>query len=285
MTSLTSRTDGSDIAAPRPADATNDLTPGAQERAAGPTRPPVREIEGARRDMLLIADHASRYIPAEYAKLGLGDYDLARHVAYDVGTERLTELLAKRLGAPAVLSQFSRLLIDPNRGLDDPTLVMRLSDGAIVPGNAHVDAAERARRIANHYRPYDEAVGRRIDALAKGQGPALFSIHSFTPAWKGVPRPWDVGVMWDADDRLARALVSALRVTGDVSVGANEPYNGRMEGSTIDRHAGPRRLPVIGLEVRNDHLRSEADIVAWADRLAPAFEAATHEVLSSETAS
>ncbi len=285
MTALTSRTDGSDTTARRLADAAMGGVPDARPRDAAPTRPPVREIEGVRRDMLLIADHASRYIPAEYAKLGLGDYDLARHVAYDVGTERLTELLAERLGAPAVLSQFSRLLIDPNRGLDDPTLIMRLSDGAIVPGNAHVDAAERARRIANHYRPYDEAVGRRIDALMEGQGPALFSIHSFTPAWKGVPRPWDVGVMWDADERLAHALVAALRAPGDVSVGANEPYNGRMEGSTIDRHAGPRRLPVIGLEVRNDHLRSEADIVRWADRLALAFEAATRNVLSSETAS
>lgn len=248
---------------------------------ASDARPPFREIAGGRRDVLLIADHASRYIPPDYEKLGMGDYDLARHVAYDVGTERLTELLAERLDAPAVLSQFSRLLIDPNRGLDDPTLIMRLSDGAIVPGNAAVDATERARRIARFYQPYDDALARALDAhRIPERAPVIFSIHSFTPVWKGAPRPWDVGIMWDTDDRLARPLIEALRAPGDIEVGDNEPYHGRMGGSTIDRHALARRLPTIGLEMRNDHLRDEAGILAWADRLAPAFEHAANEVLT-----
>lgn len=240
---------------------------------------PFREIAGDRREIVLIADHASRYIPREYDDLGLDERDLSRHVAYDIGTERLTELLAASLKAPAVLSHFSRLLIDPNRGLDDPTLVMRLSDGAIVPGNAHVNAAERARRIARFYTPYNEAVTDLLDRLTDAGRPAVFSIHSFTPVWKGAPRPWDVGVMWDGDDRLARALIAALEEPGDVVVGANEPYDGRMAGSTIDRHTRARGLPTIGLEVRNDHLRDEAGIRAWAERLAPAFTRAANEVL------
>lgn len=245
--------------------------------AHSPSAPPLayREIAGARGDVLLLADHATRIIPDAYADLGLSEHDLSRHVAFDIGTERLTEMLAARLGAPAVLSRFSRLLIDPNRGLDDPTLIMRLSDGAIIPGNARIDAAERARRIARFYKPYDDAVTRRLDALRPR---ALFSIHSFTAAWKGVPRPWEVGVMWDGDDRLARALIEALAAPGDLTVGVNEPYDGRMGGSTLDRHAGARGLAAIGLEVRNDLLRTEDDIAAWADRLAPAFEAARDAV-------
>ena len=120
-----------------------------------------------------------------------------------------TRRLAARLGAPALLSTFSRLLIDPNRGADDPTLVMRYSDGAIVPGNARVDADEIERRRRLYWAPYRDAIHAEIEAmLATGHPPAIVSIHSFTPFWRGVPRPWKVGVLWDADPRLAEPLIS-----------------------------------------------------------------------------
>ena len=114
---------------------------------------------------------------------------LERHIAYDIGAAALTRALARRLDAPAVLSTFSRLLIDPNRGADDPTLVMRYSDGAIVPGNARADAAEIALPRARYWAPYRETVAATIEAmLPTGEPPALVAIHSFTPIWRGTPR-------------------------------------------------------------------------------------------------
>ena len=120
-----------------------------------PTFPPVRRIDG-RLDggLLLRCDHASNALPPASGRLGLADAQFERHIAYDIGARRATEAMAEALGAPALLSTFSRLLIDPNRGADDPTLVMRLSDGAVVPGNARIDAAEVERRRSLFYRPY-----------------------------------------------------------------------------------------------------------------------------------
>ena len=130
---------------------------------------------------LIICDHASNAIPPGYATLGLPREALDRHIAYDIGAAEVTRTLAAQLGAPAVLSTYSRLLIDPNRGLDDPTLVMRYSDGAIVPGNAYIDAAEIARRSARFWTPYRQEVTATIDAMmATSEPPALISIHSFT---------------------------------------------------------------------------------------------------------
>ena len=108
--------------------------------------------------LILLCDHASNHLPPEYGDLGLPAGEFARHIAYDIGAAAVTRGLATRLGGTAVLSRFSRLLIDPNRGMDDPTLIMRISDGAVVPGNAHVDEAERQRRIARFHRPYHDAI-------------------------------------------------------------------------------------------------------------------------------
>ena len=164
-----------------------------------------------------------------------------------------SRVLAAELGAPALLANFSRLLIDSNRGPDDPTLVMRLSDGAIIPGNARVDAEEIARRKADWWEPYQAAISARIDAMiAGGAPPALVSIHSFTPAWKGVPRPWQVGVLWDRDPRLARPLLDALAREGDLVVGDNEPYDGALAGDTMHRHGTRRGLAHALIEVRQD---------------------------------
>lgn len=219
--------------------------------------------------VLILSDHASNAIPAEYEDLGLPKAQLERHIAYDIGAADLTRRLARDLGAPAVLTDFSRLVIDPNRGEDDPTLVMKLSDGAIVPGNARADAAEVERRLARFYRPYDRAVTAAVEAaLATGRPPAIVSIHSFTPVWKGRPRPWHVGVLWDRNPALALPLLAALAAETDLVVGDNEPYRGGLPGDTVDRHATRRGLPDALVEVRQDLIADRASAEAWGTRLA-----------------
>jgi predicted N-formylglutamate amidohydrolase len=219
--------------------------------------------------LVLVCDHAANALPAEYGDLGLPAGEFRRHIAYDPGAAAVTRALAATLHAPAVLSTFSRLLIDANRGEDDPTLIMRLSDGAIVPGNAGVDAAERARRIARFHAPYHAAIEAAIEAaLATGVVPVVFSVHSFTPVWRGVPRPWHCGVLWDQDPRLAVPLIEALRADGSLIVGDNEPYAGALAGDCMYRHATLRGLAHALIEVRQDLIADEAGVAAWAARLA-----------------
>lgn len=218
---------------------------------------------------LVLCDHATNTIPPEYGDLGMPPTELARHIGYDIGAAMVARRLAARLHAPALLTDFSRLLIDPNRGLDDPTLVMRLSDGAIVPGNARIDQDEIARRVARFYRPYDAAITAAIDAsLAQGIAPVIISIHSFTPVWRGRPRPWEVAVLWDADPRLPVPLIAALRAGGGLTVGDNEPYDGALAGDVIARHATARGLANALIEVRQDLIADAGGAAAWGDRLA-----------------
>jgi predicted N-formylglutamate amidohydrolase len=221
---------------------------------------------------LVICDHAANAIPPGYGTLGLPPQALERHIAYDIGAADVTRALAAELGAPAVLSTFSRLIIDPNRGLDDPTLVMRLSDGAIVPGNAAADAREIARRSARFWEPYRQEIGAKVDAmLATGEPPAIVSIHSFTGVLRGLARPWKVGILWDRDGRLPKPLVEALAAEPDLSageVGDNEPYDGALAGDTIDAIATSRGLANALIEIRQDLIGAKDDALAWAARLA-----------------
>jgi predicted N-formylglutamate amidohydrolase len=227
----------------------------------------VEGAPGAR--LLLLCDHASNRVPPELGDLGLSPPEFERHIAYDIGMRGVTLRLAKLLDAPAVLSTFSRLVIDPNRGEDDPTLLMRLSDGAVVPANAMADAAELERRKALYYRPYHAAIAARIDSIVGvGKTPALVSLHSFTPAWKGVPRPWHVGLLSDVDDRLAAPLLEALRAEGDLVVGDNEPYHGALKGDVMNRYGTSRGLPHVLIEIRQDLVADDAGQAAWAERLA-----------------
>ncbi|MGB0498703.1 MAG: N-formylglutamate amidohydrolase, partial [Rubricella sp.] len=204
--------------------------------------------------LILLCDHATNAVPAEFGgSLGLPQEDMDRHIAYDVGARGVTLRLAERLGAVALLTRYSRLVIDPNRGPDDPTLVRRIYDRSIIPGNRHAGVEEVARRRARYYDPYNAAIATEIEAtLARGQVPVIVSIHSFTPQFKGrPPRPWHVGILWDeVDGRLALPLMSALRAEGDLCVGDNEPYTGKYEGDTLDRHAFRRGLPAVLIELR-----------------------------------
>lgn len=236
---------------------------------------PFVAVDGdAASGLLLLCDHASNAVPPSTGDLGLSAAERLRHIAYDPGAAALTRALAARLGAPALLTTYSRLLIDPNRGEGDPTLIMRLSDGTVVPGNRHVDTAERARRIATYHAPYHAAVTAAIDrAIAQGRVPALISIHSFTPVWRGRPRPWHAGILWDGDPRLPLPLLAALRSDAGLVVGDNEPYAGGLDGDTMARHGTGRGLAHALIEVRQDLIADTAGVTAWADRLAPILAA------------
>jgi predicted N-formylglutamate amidohydrolase len=219
--------------------------------------------------LILLCDHAANAVPPGI-DLGLADADMARHIAWDPGARGVTLGLSDAFEAPAVLARFSRLVIDPNRGEDDPTLVMRLYDGTVIPGNRGVDAAERARRLDAYHRPYHAAVTAAIDrSLAQGVTPRLVSVHSFTPQLRGrAPRPWHVGVLWDRDDRIAAPLLAALRSDDELVVGDNEPYTGRLEGDCLWRHGTTRGLPHVLIEIRSDLIADAAGQRAWAALLA-----------------
>jgi predicted N-formylglutamate amidohydrolase len=231
---------------------------------------PVERIDGAvETGVLILCDHASNAVPAEYHRLGLPEGEFERHIAYDIGAAAVTRSLARLLGAPAILTRFSRLIIDPNRGRDDPTLVMPLSDGAVVPGNARIDAAEIARRTKRFYDPYDAAIRLSLEwALRAGHPPVVVSIHSFTPIWRGRPRPWHVGILWDADARFARPLLEALSEEEGLVVGDNEPYDGALAGDTVDRHATERGLANALVEIRQDLIATAEGAEEWAERFA-----------------
>ncbi|GLK70434.1 N-formylglutamate amidohydrolase [Ancylobacter dichloromethanicus] len=232
--------------------------------------PAFERIPGARTcGLILLCDHAANALPPGYGSLGLPKAELERHIGYDIGAAGVTRMLAHRLGCPAVLTRYSRLLIDPNRGEDDPTLVMRLSDGAVVPGNRHVDEAEIERRLARFHRPYHDAIDDEIEAaLAQGVVPVLLSLHSFTPVWRGLAQPWHAAVLWDSDPRFTRELIDALEAPGDLIVGDNEPYDGALRGDCLYRHATLRGLANTLLEIRQDLIAEVEGQRAWADRLA-----------------
>jgi predicted N-formylglutamate amidohydrolase len=239
-------------------------------RAAERDIPPVAIVAGDEGcGLLLLCDHAGNHVPPEYHRLGLPPAEMTRHIAYDPGAAGVTRMLAERLGAPAVMAMFSRLLIDANRGEDDPTLIMRLSDGTVVPGNAAVDSAEKQRRIDRFHAPYHTAVDDAIArAIAGGRLPALISIHSFTPVWRGHRRPWHAGILWDLDPRLAGAMIAALRAEGGLVIGDNEPYAGALAGDTMSRHATSQGLAHVLVEIRQDLIDDEGGQAAWAERLA-----------------
>ncbi|HEX2759512.1 MAG TPA: N-formylglutamate amidohydrolase, partial [Rhizomicrobium sp.] len=214
-------------------------------------------------------------VPPDYDGLGLPAPLFETHIAYDIGAAFVTAALADAYGAPALLGTASRLVIDLNRGADDPTLVMKLSDGSIVPGNRNADAAEVARRLQRFHAPYHAAISEQIARI--GPAAILISIHSFTPAWKGVQRPWEMGVLYGRDGRLARPLMKQLALAG-FSVGDNEPYTGALEGDTLDTHGTKTGHANVLIEIRQDFLLSRQKAEDFAGRLKPILDAALAEM-------
>jgi predicted N-formylglutamate amidohydrolase len=241
------------------------------------------QVIGAARQSrwLITCDHASNRVPdwVSGRDLGICAADMARHIAYDVGAAGLAIALAEKLGCPAVLSRFSRLVIDPNRGEDDPTLVMRLYDGTIIPANRALDPAAIEDRLNRLYRPYHTALSRMAD---RQPDTVIVAIHSFTPCLRGrAPRPWQVGVLHShLDSRLSHALIARLRADPRLCVGDNEPYGGHLDGDAIARHALDKRRHNTLIEVRNDLIGDQAGQASWAARLAPLLEGALTDVES-----
>lgn len=219
---------------------------------------------------LITCDHASNAVPdwVNGGDLGLPATDMARHIAYDVGAAGLTRALAARLDAPAILSRFSRLVIDPNRGLDDPTLLMKLYDGTIIPANRHAGAVELNQRLEALYHPYHTALA---DLAERRTDTVIVAVHSFTPQLRGrAPRPWQVGVLYShVDERLSRPLIARLQAETDLCIGDNQPYSGHLPGDAVDRHALQPGRPNVLIEVRNDLIADAAGQAHWAARLAP----------------
>jgi len=225
--------------------------------------------------LLFLCDHASNALPD--GALGLDPMLLSTHIAHDIGAAAVTRALATAYGAPAFLGGWSRLLIDLNRGADDPTIVMKLSDGSIIPGNRQADRTEVARRIAAFHAPYHAAIAGILNGMPEGA--VVVSMHSFTPAWKGRPRPWEVGVLYDRDRRLADPLMARLKEAGFM-VGDNEPYSGALEGDTLYQHGTCRGLPHALIEIRQDLIGRDEMAQAFAGRLKPILDDALADMHS-----
>ncbi|MFN3208200.1 MAG: N-formylglutamate amidohydrolase [Roseovarius sp.] len=227
--------------------------------------------EGANRPApwLVTCDHAANTVPpfVNGGSLGLDPADMERHIAYDPGAAGVARALARALDAPCILSNFSRLVIDPNRGEDDPTLVMKLYDGTIIPANRHVGPDDVELRLNRLYRPYHSELAR---LAARQNGTIIVSIHSFTRQLQGrPPRPWHIGVLYAADERLTRPLINRITQEADICVGENEPYGGHLPGDAIARHGIAYQRPNALIELRNDLIATADQQAAWAQRLAP----------------
>jgi predicted N-formylglutamate amidohydrolase len=224
-----------------------------------------------------VCDHAGRAFPTALGRLGLPPEAADRHIAWDIGAADLACALAERLDAPALLANYSRLVVDCNRRLEDPTAFSVHGDGHRIPGNEQLSDVERARRAAACYAPYHAAIAGHLGVLrATGGAPVLVAIHSFTPVYRAMPRPWHVGVLWDTDARIAHPLLEWLRREPGLVVGDNQPYSGRYPADyTVWQHAGRDGHPVICLEIRQDLLLTRPGIAEWADRLAAALLAVT----------
>lgn len=224
--------------------------------------------------VLLVADHASPFFPASMNQLGLADWVLEEHVAWDIGVDGLVRFLADELDAQAVLAGFSRLLIDPNRRLDDPGAIPEISDGIAIPGNLGLDEGQRAMRVHSFYKPYHDAIDQRLDQFRqRAIVPAVIAVHTCSPVFDRVVRPWHIGIMWDKDPRIPRHLLAYFEDHPEVCFGDNEPYSGRHPHDfTIDHHAEAAGLPHAGFEVRQDLVREADGARKWAGILARALK-------------
>ena len=228
----------------------------------------VRNID-KESNFIIICDHASNKIPSKFNKLGLSQDILNTHIAYDIGSKEVAIKLSNILDCPLVMTDFSRLLIDPNRGIDDPTLIPKISEGKIIKGNVNIsiseDDIERSKRIDRFYLPYHKQINSFINkSLDNGRIPKILSIHSFTPIWKGKKREIDVGILWDKDDRLSKIFLNSLK---NIKLGDNKPYNGRLKNDTLYKHATSHGIPHVLIELRQDLLKKEKEKLRWAKKI------------------
>jgi predicted N-formylglutamate amidohydrolase len=236
--------------------------------------PPVLEQNAAGNSpFLLTCDHYGRLIPRTLGDLGLPAGELRRHIAWDIGIAGVAEALAKHLDAHLIAQRYSRLVIDCNRPPDAPSSIPRISEATPIPGNEALarDAAEarRAQIFEPYHRRIDEVIDRR---LRDGVPTVLVSLHSFTPVYAGVARPWHIGTLYHRDTKLPPLLLKLLRGESDLVVGDNEPYAVNDDTDyTIPVHGEARGLMNSGIEIRQDLISDQAGEKQWADRLARIF--------------
>ncbi len=221
-------------------------------------------------DFLVVCEHASRFIPAEFGNLGLDDAALHSHIVWDPGALAVAETMSSLLDAPLVAPLVSRLLYDCNRPPESESAVPAVSEVTRVPGNAGLPAADRQARVDRFYAPFRDTltacIDRRLDA---GRRPAIITVHSFTPVYKGVRRETALGILHDTDARLADALLETTKAGTDVTVHRNQPY-GPQDGvtHTLAEHGVARGLLNVMLEIRNDLIGEPASQAAMARWLA-----------------
>ena len=222
---------------------------------------------------IILADHASNYIPPHMNNLGLSGEMLNRHIAYDIGTDLLTRRLAERLDMRALIANYSRLIVDINRHYDHKTLIPETGEGKPIPGNQNLDRQDRESRLNEIYEPYHHKLDEMVATFTnRNQVPVLISLHSFNREFFNALRPWEIGVMWARDRRIAEQVYDYFHARG-YCVGDNKPYDLRMlSGSTTSRHGDDCALPNVLIEIRNDLLDTQAQIDRWAEKLANCME-------------
>jgi predicted N-formylglutamate amidohydrolase len=224
--------------------------------------------------VVLLCEHASNFIPAEYAGLGLSSTELGRHIAWDIGAAGVTRRLSELLNAPAFLGCYSRLLIDLNRPLRSPTSIVTRSESTEIPGNASIDALERTRRAERYFEPYHAAVAGLLDSRMQAARPSLIvAIHSFTPTYHGEARPWAAGIIYDKGTAFAEATLDRLRIQDPaLEVGANVPYSVAPDDYYgLLEYGDYAANPALLVEIRQDLLARPEEQDAWARRLSTAI--------------
>ena len=226
--------------------------------------------------VLLTCDHASPRVPYSLTGLGMAAGDLNSHVGWDPGAAAVTLQLSDRFDAPAVLSAYSRLVVDCNREPGSEEAIPEASHGVRVPGNAGLTPGDARVRHEALFRPYHAAISAALDRIrGRGVEPVLVAVHTFTPRLNGFDRPWHVGILWDEDGRLAKPLIAALRCLPGMRVGDNEPYSGRDSINFSQRfHATSRGIPSALVEIRSDLVRSKAGLSRHSGLLGDALERA-----------
>jgi predicted N-formylglutamate amidohydrolase len=239
-----------------------------------------RTLDGnAAGGLLIICDHASNAVPPELGDLGLPPSERKRHIAWDIGAAAITEILAVRFQAPAVICGTSRLVIDCNRNPEDPASIPEVSDGTAIPGNRLLSASDRSQRIARWFVPYHDAIEAAVaQAIATGTEPVLLAVHSMTDIMRGVARPWPVAISWHRDERLSRPMIDALQRRIAEPVGDNQPYDlDPREDYSTPKHAMDRGLRHLQVEFRQDLVAAAAGQAHWArifgDSLAEVLDA------------
>ena len=233
--------------------------------------PPVREYNAAGRSpFLLTCDHYGRLIPRILGDLGLPEGELARHIAWDIGIAGVAEALSKHLDAHLIVQRYSRLVIDCNRPPDAASSIPRISEATTIPGNEGLSREAAVLRRAQIFDPYHRRIGEIIDQRGSAAMPTvLVSLHSFTPVYAGIARPWHIGTLYRRDKVLPALLLGALRAEPDLVVGDNEPY-AVSDGTdyAIPVYGEQRGLAHVELEVRQDLIVEEAGQAEWAERIA-----------------